>query len=66
MMPPFFKKITPDAMIRRYNSVHAIGNTQVGGVNGDLLRDLYHFEFAEFIVFCVFMTKLNSVEYNYD
>ena len=32
-----------------YNSVHAMGNTQFGGVNGDLLRDLYHFEFAEFI-----------------
>jgi hypothetical protein len=49
MLPPVFKKTTPDAIMSAYNSVHAMGNTQFGGVNGDLLRDLYHFEFAEFI-----------------
>jgi hypothetical protein len=35
-----------DAMMSAYRIVHAIGNTQLGGVRGDWLRDLYQFEFV--------------------
>jgi hypothetical protein len=34
-----------DAMMSAYRIVHAIGNTQLGGVRVDWLRDLYQFEF---------------------
>jgi hypothetical protein len=41
------EKNTPaDAMMSAYRIVHAIGNTQLGGVRGDWLRDLYQFEFG--------------------
>jgi hypothetical protein len=32
----------PDAMMSAYKIVHAMGKTQLGGVRGDCLRDLYH------------------------
>jgi hypothetical protein len=34
-------------MISAYNIVHAMGNTQLGGVSGDWLRDLYQLELEE-------------------
>jgi hypothetical protein len=37
----------PDAMMSAYKIVHAMGKTQLGGVSGDCLRDLYHAEDAE-------------------
>jgi hypothetical protein len=37
----------PDAMISAYKIVHAMGKTQLGGVRGDWLRDLYHREFGD-------------------
>lgn len=38
-------KNTPaDAMMSAYRIVHAIGNTQLGGVRGDWLSDLYQLE----------------------
>jgi hypothetical protein len=36
------RNTTPDAMMSAYNMVHAMGKTQLGGVRGDWLRDLYH------------------------
>jgi hypothetical protein len=41
------RKTTPDAMMSIYKIVHAIGKTQLGGVRGDCLRDLYQAEDAE-------------------
>jgi len=41
----------PDAMISAYKIVHAIGNTQLGGVRGDWLRDLYHAEEATVFIY---------------
>jgi len=41
------RKTTPDAMMSAYKIVHAMGKTQLGGVRGDWLRDLYHRELAE-------------------
>jgi len=38
------RNTTPDAMMSIYSVVHAMGNTQFGGVRGDCLRDLYHLE----------------------
>jgi hypothetical protein len=35
-----------DAMMSAYRIVHMIGITQLGGVRGDWLRDLYQFEFV--------------------
>jgi hypothetical protein len=41
------EKNTPaDVMISAYRIVQAIGNTKLGGVRGDWLRDLYQFEFV--------------------
>jgi hypothetical protein len=37
----------PDAMMSAYKIVHAMGKTQLGGVRGDWLRDLYQAEDAE-------------------
>jgi hypothetical protein len=36
------RNTTPDAIMSAYNMVHAMGKTQLGGVRGDWLRDLYH------------------------
>lgn len=36
------RNTTPDAMMSAYKIVHAMGKTQLGGVRGDWLRDLYH------------------------
>lgn len=36
------RNTTPDAMMSIYSVVHAMGKTQLGGVRGDCLRDLYH------------------------
>jgi hypothetical protein len=50
------RNTNPDAMISAYKIVHAMGKTQLGGDNGDCLRDLYHLvsgeaDAAEFIVY---------------
>jgi hypothetical protein len=37
----------PDAIMSAYKIVHAIGKTQLGGVRGDCLRDLYQRELGE-------------------
>jgi hypothetical protein len=34
--------MTPDAIISTYKMAHTIGITELGGVNGDFLRPLYH------------------------
>jgi hypothetical protein len=41
------RNTNPDAMISAYKIVHAMGKTQLGGDNGDWLRDLYQAEDAE-------------------
>jgi hypothetical protein len=41
------RNTTPDAMMSIYKMVHAMGKTQLGGVRGDCLRDLYQAEDAE-------------------
>jgi len=41
------RNTTPEAMMRAYKIVHAIGNTQLGGVRGDCLRDLYQADDVE-------------------
>lgn len=41
------RNTNPDAMISAYKIVHAMGKTQLGGDNGDCLRDLYQAEDAE-------------------
>jgi hypothetical protein len=45
------RNTTPDAMMSAYNMVHAMGKTQLGGVRGDWLRDLYHRDAVEDDVF---------------
>jgi hypothetical protein len=35
------RNTTPDAIISIYKIVHAMGKTQLGGVSGDCLIDLY-------------------------
>jgi hypothetical protein len=34
--------MTPDAIISTYKTAHTIGITELGGVNGDFFRPLYH------------------------
>jgi hypothetical protein len=41
------RNTTPDTMMSIYKMVHAMGKTQLGGVRGDCLRDLYQAEDAE-------------------
>jgi hypothetical protein len=38
------RNTSPDAIISAYKIVHAMGKTQLGGVRGDWLRDLYQRE----------------------
>jgi len=45
----------PDAMMSAYKIVHAIGKTQLGGDNGDCLRDLYHLVFESFIEYIIIL-----------
>jgi Ca2+/Na+ antiporter len=41
------RNTAPDTMMSIYKMVHAMGKTQLGGVRGDCLRDLYQAEEAE-------------------
>jgi len=41
------RNTTPDTMMSIYKMVHAMGKTQLGGVRGHCLRDLYQAEEAE-------------------
>ena len=62
------RNMTPDTRMRAYRTVHAIGNTQLGGVRGDCLSDLYQSLESicccccEFIIF--YSCVLTGIKYN--
>jgi hypothetical protein len=62
------RNTTPDAMMSAYKIVHAMGKTQLGGVRGDCLRDLYQREsVSEFIIiiyqYIYYLLLLKRMEY---
>jgi hypothetical protein len=52
------RNTTPDAIMSIYKIVHAMGKTQLGGVSGDCLRDLYHLESEDGAAFGGFIVNI--------